>query len=72
MICWKIVKSDGNKITYSTGAIEDYEINQVSVNVLEGTYPAFDNRRKKYQKPEIDYAALAMPATGLPMIGTVS
>lgn len=72
MICCKIDKSDGNKIAYSTGAIEDYEINQVSVNVLEGTYPAFDNRRKKYQKPEIDYAAPAMSATGLPLLGTVA
>lgn len=72
MICCKIDKSDGNKITYSTGAIEDYEINHVSVNVLEGTYPAFDNRRKKYQKPEIDYGTPAKPATALPLLGTVS
>nr|WP_076343302.1 AAA family ATPase [Paludisphaera borealis] len=72
IICCKIDKSDGSKITYSTGAIEDYEINQTSVNVLEGTYPAFDNRRKKYQKPEIDYTAPAMPAARLPLLGTVS
>lgn len=55
MICCKIDKADGNKITYSTGAIEDYDVNQVSVTVLEGTYAAFDNRRKKYQKPQVDY-----------------
>lgn len=72
MICCKIDKSCGNKITYSTGAIEDYEINQVSVNVLEGTYPAFDNRRRKYQKPEIDYTVKAKPTTGIPFLGTVS
>ena len=72
MICCKIDKSDGNRITYTTGAIEDYEINQVSVNVLEGTYPAFDHRRRKYQKPEMDYAEAAKPATELPLHGTVS
>lgn len=64
MICCKIDKTDANSVTYSGGAIEDYDINQVSINVLEGSYPAFDNRRKKYQKPEIDYAAPASLKTG--------
>ena len=52
VICCRIDKSDGNKIDYSTGAIEDYDINSFAVNVLEGTYPAFDNRRKKWHKPQ--------------------
>jgi ABC-type lipoprotein export system ATPase subunit len=52
IICCSIDKSDGNKIDYSTGAIEDYDINAFAVNVLEGTYPAFDNRRKKWHKPQ--------------------
>ena len=51
IICCSIDKSDGHKIDYSTGAIEDYNINKFAVNVLEGTYPAFDNRRKKWHKP---------------------
>lgn len=72
MICCKIDKADGNKITYSTGAIEDYEINQVSVTVLEGTYPAFDNRRKKYQKPQVEYGAAPKSGTSLPMLGKIS
>ena len=51
LICCSIDKADGHKIKYSTGAIEDYKINSFAVNVLEGTYPAFDNRRKKWHKP---------------------
>lgn len=47
----RIDKTDGHKITYDSGAIEDYRINQVTVDVLEGTYLAFDNRRKKYHRP---------------------
>lgn len=29
------------------------------MNVLEGTYPAFDNRRKKYHKPLVLHGAAA-------------
>ena len=47
-----IDKANGNKINYSTGAIEDHDINNFAVNVLEGTYSAFDNRRKKWHKPQ--------------------
>jgi ABC-type lipoprotein export system ATPase subunit len=43
-----INKQDGNKVTYSPGAIEAPNINKHIVDVLEGTQPAFDNRRKKY------------------------
>lgn len=51
LICCSIDKTNGHRINYSTGAIEDYDINSFAVNVLEGTYPAFDNRRKKWHKP---------------------
>lgn len=51
LICMSIDKSHGNRIEFSSGAIEDNPINLTTVNVLEGTYPAFDNRRKKYHKP---------------------
>ncbi len=51
-----INKTDGHRISYATGAIEDYPINKMTVDVLEGTYRAFDNRRRKYHKPLNDYA----------------
>ena len=35
---------------YRSGPIEDPAINGLVVNVLEGTHPAFDNRRMKYQR----------------------
>jgi len=43
-------KMDKNthKITYLSGAIEDQEIKQNVVDILEGTMPAFDLRRRKY------------------------
>jgi hypothetical protein len=46
-----IDKADGNRMSYESGAIEDNPINKTTVDVLEGTYQAFDNRRKKYHKP---------------------
>jgi len=51
VICCYLDKARGNKVTYECGAIEDNPINKAAVNVLEGTYPAFDNRRRKYHKP---------------------
>lgn len=51
VICCTIDKPNKNKIDYITGAIEEYEVNRFAVNVLEGTYPAFDNRRRKWHKP---------------------
>jgi hypothetical protein len=53
VICCYIDKTNGNKVTYECGAIEDRPINTAAVNVLEGTYPAFDNRRRKYHKPQL-------------------
>jgi ABC-type lipoprotein export system ATPase subunit len=43
-----IDRANNNRITYTTGAIEDPTINKLIVNVLEGTRPAFDNRGSKY------------------------
>jgi ABC-type lipoprotein export system ATPase subunit len=51
VICCYLDKTHGNKVTYEYGAIEDYPINKTAVNVLEGTYRAFDNRRRKYHRP---------------------
>jgi len=42
-------RKGGSKITYLSGSIENPAINLHTVNVLEGTKPAFDNRRIKYQ-----------------------
>jgi len=42
-------KDDKNRITYTCGAIEKPEINQMVLDVLEGTRPAFENREGKYQ-----------------------
>jgi hypothetical protein len=42
-------KQDGNRVTYTAGAIEGPVIARKIVDVLEGTRPAFDNRESKYQ-----------------------
>lgn len=41
-------RSDGNKVSYVCGAIENPAINKLVIDVLEGTRPAFDNRSEKY------------------------
>lgn len=41
-------RKNRSKISYIAGAIENPQINQLVVNVLEGTKPAFNNRRMKY------------------------
>lgn len=41
-------RKNGHKISYTSGAIECQEIKDRVVNVLEGTMPAFDNRKVKY------------------------
>lgn len=43
-----IDKANKNTVSFVSGAIENPEINQCIVDVLEGTYPAFDNRNRKY------------------------
>ena len=45
-------KSVGNRITYTSGAIENPTINRHIVDVLEGTRPAFDVRDAKYKLVE--------------------
>lgn len=44
-----IDKTDGNRVTYTAGAIENTEITRLVVDVLEGTKPAFDLRDAKYE-----------------------
>jgi hypothetical protein len=39
---------EGNRVTYTSGAIEAPEITKLIVDVLEGTKPAFDFRDAKY------------------------
>jgi hypothetical protein len=41
-------RAAGNCITYTSGSIENPEINRRVVDVLEGTKPAFENRGGKY------------------------
>lgn len=41
------------EIRYSSGSIENGGINKRIVNILEGTMPAFDNRKNKYMNPII-------------------
>ena len=48
-------KEEKNKITYSTGAIENPKINKAIIDILEGTQPAFDNRNKKYYAERLNY-----------------
>lgn len=42
-------KPGGNRVTYTTGAIENPMMNRHIVDVLEGTRPAFDVRDAKYK-----------------------
>jgi ABC-type lipoprotein export system ATPase subunit len=42
-------KGKKNDFNFKSGAIENPEINKLVVNVLEGTMPAFQNRRLKYR-----------------------
>ena len=45
----RLDKTDGNRVIYSSGAIENPAITQLIVDVLEGTKPAFDLRDAKYK-----------------------
>ncbi|HCF4146254.1 ABC transporter [Pseudomonas aeruginosa] len=48
-VIWSVFeRKNKSKITYQAGSIENPLINQQVVNVLEGTMPAFSNRRIKY------------------------
>jgi len=48
----RIEKDNKNKVVFSSGAIEDFEINRTSINILEGSLPAFVNRDSKYIRPD--------------------
>lgn len=43
-----IDKKNKHKVAITTGAIENPTVNKLIVDVLEGTMPAFDNRKLKY------------------------
>lgn len=43
-------KNRKHDFDFFSGSIEEPRINQAVVNILEGTLPAFDNRRLKYRK----------------------
>lgn len=51
IVCCSIDKVKGNRIEYESGAIEDPTINKRIIDILEGTKPAFDNRKLKYEPP---------------------
>jgi hypothetical protein len=44
-----IEKSVRNKVSYTAGSLENPAINKLTIDVLEGTRPAFDHRDSKYQ-----------------------
>ena len=46
-----IDKAARNKVTYTAGSLENPKNNRLTVDVLEGTMPAFDHRDAKYQNP---------------------
>lgn len=46
-------RTAGNEVTYMSGAIENPDITKLILDVLEGTKPAFDARRAKYNLLEI-------------------
>lgn len=47
-----IDKKNRNDFDFVSGSIENPEINDRVVKILEGTMPAFDNRRLKYRRQE--------------------
>ena len=49
IICARMDKQNGHRVSYTSGAIENPAINKCLLDILEGTRPAFDNRDGKYQ-----------------------
>lgn len=47
-----INKKNKNDFDFYSGSIENPEINKCVVDILEGTLPAFDNRKLKYRKQQ--------------------
>jgi hypothetical protein len=50
IICCSLDKKDNCRLTYTSGSIENPEINKNLLDILEGTRPAFNNREAKYLK----------------------
>ena len=48
-----IDKKNKNDFDFYSGSIENPEINKCVVDILEGTLPAFDNRKIKYRKQTV-------------------
>jgi len=48
-----IDKKNKNDFDFYSGSIENQEINKCVVDILEGTLPAFDNRKIKYRKQTV-------------------
>ena len=46
----EIEKENKNKFSFTSGSIENPDINKKIVQILEGTKPAFDKRKLKYQE----------------------
>lgn len=54
IICSRINKDTDQAVTYTSGSIENPVINRHLVDVLEGTWPAFTDRGRKYHdQPQI-------------------
>lgn len=49
IIVCSMLRDGSNQIQYVSGGIEDPHLKRAAVDILEGTKPAFDNRRRKYQ-----------------------
>ena len=52
-----IDKKNKNDFDFISGSIENEEINKRVVDILEGTMPAFDNRRLKYRRGKQSFAS---------------
>lgn len=50
----KIDREDGNSVSYESGGLEVAAVNEQVVNVLEGTWKAFDARGRKYRATQGD------------------
>lgn len=48
LIVCTMERDGSSRIKYDAGSIEELHLNESVVNILEGTKPAFENRRRKY------------------------
>jgi predicted ATPase len=55
-----VASSDGKEFTYRSGSIESPEIRDLVLEVLEGTWPAFADRQRKYSVTEFDRSFVAL------------